>query len=507
MVENNITLKISCSAGTILGKKLSSGVACFKGIPYACPPVGDFRWKPPVPLQHSLIDFPAFEFGAVPCQNADAVYDPMNFESYDLPPNMSEDCLTLNIWGRDNGEKKPVLFWIYGGAFIKGFGSCPLYDGEDLTANEDILLVTINHREGLLATLNLTALDSSEEYRCSNNLYLLDQIQALKWCYENIEAFGGDKDNITIYGHSSGSNSVTHLLLSEEAREYFSKAICQSSFFTGCGHTPFEWSGIIGRKVIELLGAKSMDEMKRIPVSEILKVQQKLFTIPFEGFIGKLFSPVTDGITVPMNPMQEILNGKLADKPVMFGYSDGEYDQMFMREPDEELMLQSILSRIPKEFSITDEIIKGFVKNMPERTKKQAYLDLYNEIFMHSAMLFMADAFVKGGGTCYMYCFKWWEDQYKRRAPHGAPNAFVFGNSLIPPNAPPQLKRQIQRTWKQFMETGNPQNDLICEWNPYTKEDPCCMMIDRDWHRETDWKRADFELVAPFFQEYEELNT
>ena len=500
---NDKICKVSCDAGTIKGRISEEGISIFKGIPYACPPVGELRWKPPVPAQ-KLDDFEAYEFGDIPCQNFDEVVDPMNFGGYEPMEQMSEDCLTLNIWTKGKpGDKKPVLFWIYGGAFIKGYGRSPQFDGRNLVENEDIVLVTINHREGLLATMNFSSIDPEGEYRYSNNLYIMDQIQALRWCHENIAAFGGDPENVTLYGHSSGSNSVTHLLLSRETGEYYKKAICQSSFFTGCGQTSLEWSRKISDKVLELLSVHSKEELKTIPVERILEVQKQLFTVKFEGFKGKLFSPVPDGLTVPEDSIQEILGGRLADKIIMLGCSDGEYDQMFMREPDEEEMLRVILSRIPE--NVTPDMVKAFTEHDPERTRKQAYLDIYNEFFMHSAEQMLTDALVKGGSTCYQFWFKWWEDEFHRRAPHGAPSAFVFGNKKIPSAAPEQLRRQVQHTWGQFLRTGDPNHDGIPHWDPHRLENKACMLIDVPWHQEMAWHRKDYEVFAPFFQQYHEI--
>lgn len=192
----------------------------WKGIPFAKKPVGDLRFQPPEPPEAWEGTFEANEFGPVCTQNKDIA------AMLGAPAeNMSEDCLYLNIWAPAGPrEGLPVMVWIHGGAFRAGAGSSPLYDGASMAENGGVIVVTINYRLGAFGFLHLAGLDSSY----SANLGLLDQIAALKWVRENIKAFGGDPEQVTVFGESAGAMSIASLLAMPAAKGLFQKAILES---------------------------------------------------------------------------------------------------------------------------------------------------------------------------------------------------------------------------------------------------------------------------------------
>ena len=203
--------KVTCKTGTYLGM-VENGVSAFKGIHYAKAPIGDLRWKAPVPVDESNERFDATRFGKSALQTkADSEQASMN------PEGLSEDCLTLNIWTKDLKKKnKPVMFWIHGGAYAYGGTSDPLYNGKFIVnEHPDVLVVTANYRIGSMGFIDFSGIKGCEEYKTSGYNGLLDQIEALKWVNKNIEAFGGDPNNVTIFGESAGGGSVTQLLVSE----------------------------------------------------------------------------------------------------------------------------------------------------------------------------------------------------------------------------------------------------------------------------------------------------
>ena len=211
-------------AGRLRGV-VEGNLKVFKGIPYAQPPVGTRRWKPPGPLPRWQGMREATAFGPA-CFQPEG---PRTSVYWEPPMPMSEDCLTLNIWAPVGARDAPVFFWIYGGALWGGASRDPLYDGTQL-AERGIVVVSINYRLGPLGWLALPQLSAESPQGVSGNYGLLDQIQALEWVRRNISAFGGDPSNVTIAGESAGALSVMYLMVSPEARGLFAKAIVESGY-------------------------------------------------------------------------------------------------------------------------------------------------------------------------------------------------------------------------------------------------------------------------------------
>ena len=218
------SVTVDAPAGPLKGQAQGT-LNVFKGVPYAQPPVGKLRWKPPQPMQRWSNAKDASDFGPACIQPSGAM---AGVYSHD-PIAMSEDCLTLNIWAPKDARNAPVFFWIYGGAFWGGASSDPIYDGSQL-ARRGVVVVTINYRVGVLGWFAHPQLDAESPLHISGNYGLLDQIAALKWVKQNIAAFGGDPSNVTIAGESAGGLSVVYLMASPPARGLFSKAIAQSAY-------------------------------------------------------------------------------------------------------------------------------------------------------------------------------------------------------------------------------------------------------------------------------------
>jgi para-nitrobenzyl esterase len=231
---------VKTTDGQLSGVTLSSGVYAFKGIPYAAPPVGSLRWKEPQPPERWKGVRKADTFGNVCVQPSAAKRVPNNV-AVDLPdsPKPSEDCLYLNVWTSAKGAnaRLPVMFWIYGGAYTEGAGSSPHNDGEAL-ARKGVVLVTCNYRLGPFGFFSHPELTKESGRNASGNQALMDTIAALRWVRSNIAAFGGDPNNVTIFGQSAGAAMIGGLVGSPVATGLFHRAIAESGQWMGLGMAP-----------------------------------------------------------------------------------------------------------------------------------------------------------------------------------------------------------------------------------------------------------------------------
>ena len=207
----------------------ATGVTVYKGIPYAAPPIGEMRWRPPQPAHAWDGVRECIRFGPSPMQNKPVPFLFLGPEFVVPASPISEDCLYLNVWtaAKSPHEKRPVLVWLYGGGFITGGASAPGYSGEAL-ARQGIVFVSFNYRLGIFGFFSHPALSAESKYHSSGNYALLDQIAALAWVKKNIAAFGGDPEHITIAGQSAGSASVNCLLTSPLCKGLFQGAIGES---------------------------------------------------------------------------------------------------------------------------------------------------------------------------------------------------------------------------------------------------------------------------------------
>jgi para-nitrobenzyl esterase len=283
----SVTGKIKIEGGIITGVT-NGDIQIFKGIPFAAPPVGALRWKAPQPVQSWSGVKICDKFGPSPMQGKPAPFS-MWSEEFLIPKEpISEDCLYLNIWtgATTPTEKRAVLVWIYGGGFQSGGSACPIYDGTAM-AKKGIVFVSINYRVGIFGFLAHPELSKESDSHASGNYGLMDQVAALKWVQKNIEAFGGDPNNVTIAGQSAGSMSVNCLVASPLAKGLFQKAIAESgASFTNPGATLSD-AEAAGNKIMQSLNVASIADMRNIPAEELMKKAQ--------GIGG----PVVDGYVLP----------------------------------------------------------------------------------------------------------------------------------------------------------------------------------------------------------------
>jgi para-nitrobenzyl esterase len=303
---------VKVETGSLSGLVATGGVTAYLGIPFAAPPVGDLRWRPPQPAARWEGVRPADKFGMSCMQNQAGSRLPWTEEFMTQGP-IGEDCLFLNVWtaAKNRNARLPVMFWIYGGAFNEGSSSVAVYDGAEL-ARKGVIVVSVNYRVGPLGFLAHPELTKESEHRSSGNYGLLDQIAALQWVRHNIAAFGGDPNQVTVFGQSAGALSVMHLMRSPLARGLFVRAIAQSGpgllgrNALGGGATLADREAA-GAKYIESKGARTLAEMRALPAAGF-------FASGGRGGVTVPNSPFIDGwVLTATQPTEQV--------PLMLGFT------------------------------------------------------------------------------------------------------------------------------------------------------------------------------------------
>jgi len=312
------SLTVQAPAGSLEGIAQSTpgGPArAFLGIPYAAPPVGNLRWKPPAPASPWKGTLRAASFGSR-CEQL-ALYDDMIFRD----PGVSEDCLTLNVWTPTNvkpGAKLPVMFWIYGGGFVTGSTSEWRQDGAHLST-KGVIVVSFNYRMGIFGFFTHPELAAESPEHATGNYGLLDSVAALKWVQTNIRAFGGDPANVTIFGESAGSFAVSALMASPLAHGLFAHAIGESGGALGGPTLRFEPAADREEKDAEfarvVLHADSLAALRALSADQLLAATSKP---------GGDFTPDVDGLFLPESPAAIFAAGKQNDVPLLAGWNHDE---------------------------------------------------------------------------------------------------------------------------------------------------------------------------------------
>ena len=301
---------VRAPAGQVQGTQ-EGDVQIFRGIPYARPPVGALRWRPPADLPRRDGVRDATRFGAA-CPQPSSPF-------YDLPA-VSEDCLFLNVWKPEDAEGAPVLLWIHGGSLVSGTGSDPAQDGAALAAR-GVVVVSINYRLGALGWLAHPGLSAESDIGVSGNYGLMDQVQALHWVHRNIRAFGGDPDQVTIGGQSAGGLSVFLLMADPEARGLFQRAIVQSGYMIAMpelrngGLQDWPDAETIGLSLADQLGVPDVAALRAMSAEAIV-----------QGVTRTRYFPLAtvDGHLLPRQLVDVFDRGEQAPVPMLAGYNEGE---------------------------------------------------------------------------------------------------------------------------------------------------------------------------------------
>ena len=495
------TAIVETSSGKIEGA-FRKGLYIFRGIPYATPPVGEGRWLPPAPPEPWGRVRPAKEFAP------NAPQPPMGIQFLEPPEKLpqSEDCLYLNIWtpGLD-GAKRPVIVWIHGGGFTIGAGSEVIYNGRTLSTRGDVVVVTINYRLGALGFLNLNEVTKGK-IPATGNEGLLDQVLALEWVRDNISRFGGNPDNVTIFGESAGAMSVGMLLAMPRARGLFHRAILQS----GAAHhvNSLEQAEKAAAIFLDILDIKPTDvnKLRSLTKQQILNAQAELMARARDPnlAIGDLpLRPVVDGNVIPKLPIRAIAGGSADNVPVLIGTNRDEWKLFNILDKnlpnlDEARLLRRFQRLIPGGDVIA--LVEAYRQARSQRnlpvTPAELFTAIQSDRIFRLPAIRLAEAHYRRQQPTYMYLFDWVSPVMNGilGSCHGLDLWFVFGtlddNFTGSGGEALTLSRKIQDAWTGFARHGHTSCEIIGEWKLYGERRETmvlgkqCMMVEAPYDEE-----------------------
>ena len=456
----------------------SGPVFVWKGIPYAKPPLENLRFRAPQAPNSWTGVRDATAFGLTSVQSARM----MQRVFASNPEPSGEDCLFLNIWspGADD-KRRPVLFWIHGGGFTMGSGSTPWYDGTAFATNGDVVVVTINYRLGALGFLHLADLGGKEK-DLSSNCGLLDQIAALEWVRANIAAFGGNPNNITVFGESAGAMSIGTLLAVPAAKGLFQKAILQS----GASHTILDSARAsrIATKLMDSLDIHNVTDPLDVSSEQLLAAQDKV-----SGADGRLaFQPVVDGVSIPQQPIKAITNGSANGVSLLVGTNRDEMRLFTMLDPTQATPDMSILERL---FGTkAKDVAATYEADQPEHSSSDAWIDFLTDRTFRIPAIRLAERQLVHGANVWMYRFDWPTPVFggRMKACHGLEIPFVWNNldkygvNLLTGDDPTRQKvaDAMHQSWIMFARSGNPNASGLPQWPAYDATRRATMLFNEE---------------------------
>ena len=406
----------------------------------------------------------------------------------------NENCLVLNVWtpGINDGKKRPVMFWIHGGGFAAGSSQeLPSYDGENLARRGDVVVVSINHRLNILGFLDLSAF--GDKYKYSANQSILDMKLALEWVRENIANFGGDANNVTIFGQSGGGAKVNTLMAMPSAKGLFHKAINQSGAFRGT-MLEKEVTQKLGAEVLNQLNIsfEKVDEIQKVPFSQLADAGRKALAnvadkMKAEGKVlptfGLNWGPSVDGDALPYQLLSPEALELSKDIPLLIGTTINEFmpslAQNLANAPEDKIM-ESLRKTYGDK---TDAYIVAAKKAYPDYKKPSDLMDI--DIRFRPGAVYQANlkSAVPGGAPVYMYLFDWQSPVLdgKYKAIHCMEIAFAFDNIQRTKNmtggtvAAQALANKVSNAWIQFARKGNPNHPALPVWPVYNEKNTATM--------------------------------
>lgn len=466
---------VQTAAGKVAGA-IEDKIEVYKGIPFAAPPIGALRWKAPQPVTAWKDVKICTAFSASPMQSAPKPFMVWSKE-YLIPESpISEDCLYLNVWTNNSKSKtkKPVFVYIYGGGFQSGGAACPIYDGV-ATAHKDIVFVSINYRVGVFAFLAHPELTKEAPYKSSGNYGLLDMIAALNWVKENIAAFGGDPEKVTIGGQSAGAFAVNFLCASPLSKGLFRGAIAESggSILSSALRPSLKLADAekIGIKFAEDLKCNDLEALRSKSAEEILKAS------------GGLKSPIEDGYFLPSSIMDIYQKGKQNDVPLLMGWNKED------NVSGPPLSAANFVAQINKKYGSHMLSMIAAYPATDDKVAAQSQKDLNrDETFALQEFVWANAQLHTGKNPVFIYNFNRQLPGYTEATAYGAFHtaevAFAYDNLKFVDrpftDVDHQLANRMSNYWANFIKTGNPNGNDLPLWNKFSVAENWVMVLDQN---------------------------
>ncbi len=480
---------VQLTYGQVSGVELDNDVTVFRGIPFAAPPVGDLRWRapqPPIPWQGVKA---ADTFGPTCMQPRGRAL-------------MSEDCLYLNVWTKadSNDDNLPVMVWIHGGGWSSGASSNGTYDGFAF-ADKGVVLVSVNYRMNAFGFMAHPALSAESERGVSGNYGILDHIAALQWVHDNISGFGGDPDNVTIFGESAGGASIYALLATPLAEGLFHRAISESTWIHSTNVTHLKNNNgftdsaeeqgqrVIAEKFSELgksAGGHMADEMRALSVADIISMRFRV-------------SLVEDGYVIPKSPGEIFSEGSQNVVPLLAGINDGE--GLFFVRPDATFssVAEQRETRLEQWGTLGSGLADYYLANSDEDVFTTE-VDYSTDALFARPNREILNAMAKTPANSFMYVFTRNLRDPSQRAPHAMELRFVF-NTL--PEDASQVDKDIADLmsdyWVQFATTGDPNREGLPYWPTYDVETQQHQIIGVDVGQGSNFRRQELDELDRYF--------
>lgn len=503
-VDAQVKPLVKTATGIVRGVTSNDGfVSIYRGMPFAAPPVGALRWQAPQPAASWEGERDATTF-APRCMQG-ALFGDMIFRD-----TMSEDCLYLNVWtsSRQPGQRLPVMVWIYGGGFQAGSASEPRQDGERLS-RLGVVVVSLNYRLGVFGFMAHPALTAESSTSSSGNYGLLDQVAALKWVQQNIGAFGGDPGNVTIFGESAGSFSVSALVASPLAKGLIHKAIGESGSLMGATYpTPtLQSAEQNGLTLQEKLLARTIEGMRQVSAEDVLKTSLALR--------GTSFGPIIDGKLLPRSATAIYNEGTQNKVPLLAGWNADEVRSSATLSPQKPTMA-SFTTRVRSQLGADADAVLARYPMKTDDDAVNAMADFNSDMFISHGTWRWLEAHARtSGAPVYRYLFRRVIPIAPANKPNGEPILardigarhageieYVFGALESVPKVTWEagdraLSDLMMRYWSNFARTGDPNGAGLPKWPRYDggAKGPSVMELDVVSKAAPDKTRARYEAL------------
>ena len=489
---------VMTEAGPIQGFKRQSAredlyIDCFLGIPYAAPPVGALRWRSPQPLENWNGTRSCFDFSADFPQAVNPLF---------RAPHQSEDCLYLNVWAPElkNDEKLPVMVWIHGGGFVGGSGSDQRSDGT-LMASKGVVVVSFNYRSGLFGFLAHPELSAESEFKVSGNYGLQDQIAALKWVQKNISHFGGDSKNVTVFGVSAGSASISLLLTCPQAKGLFQQSIL---------HSPGAARPLATLAQAEALSLKELgadiERLRSLSAQDIFKLTS-LLNPKIRGLTTpRILRPILDGVYLKENERDVFKDHRQMMLPMIVG---SNLDEGSLLTKDWAIKsLDDFAGLVSSNFNALSSDALALYPVRAEEEIRIRVAELFGDTQFNYGTRLLAQSNSHQVANTWRYLFAKRRPSQIDGPHHGQEVAHVFGNLFAKVTSVENdydlrdefISNAMLNYWVQFAYTGNPNQAELPEWTRYELGSDNMIVFENEISKANGFRKNNLDFIDQYFQ-------